>query len=87
MLTLLAVIWIFVAVSCHYHRYKWYKKRPYLNNRRGEGLIAFSERQYWWIMTLWPLAIVAAVLYLIMLLVCLIIEQLKDRWVARRVPK
>lgn len=83
MFTLLAVIWIFVALSCHYHRYRFYEKRPYLKNRRHEGLISFSDRQYWWIMTLWPLAIVAFVLYIVMIAVCAIIELIQIWWLGR----
>lgn len=85
---IIAVLWAFVAVSCHYRRRTYYRKHPYMWNRRHEGLISFNDRQYWWIMTLWPIAIVVAILYLIMLLVCLVVEQIKDRWEdRRRVPK
>jgi hypothetical protein len=83
MLTLLAVIWIVVALSCHYHRYQFYEKRPYLKNRRGEGLVAFSERQYWWLMTLWPLTVVAVILYGIMIIVCAILEIVVNWWESR----
>ena len=81
-------IWAFVAVGLHIHRHQFYKKRPHLNNRRGEGLIAFSERQYWWMMTLWPLAIVACMLYCIVLVVCAVLEMAVNLWEQRRrVPK
>ena len=83
MLTLLAVIWVVVALSCHYHRYRFYENRPYLKNRRGEGLVAFSERQYWWLMTLWPLTVVAVILYGIMIIACAILEIVVNWWDSR----
>jgi len=86
-LAILAAIWIISAVAFHIHRRQWYEKRPHLKSRQGEGLVAFSERQYWWLMTLWPLAVVAAVLYVILLAICAFLEVIKDWWEARHVPK
>lgn len=81
---LLAVlVWVFVAIGCHRHRAAYYKKNPHMWNRRHEGLISFSDRQYWWIMTLWPLAIVAFVLYIVMIAVCAIIELIQIWWLGR----
>lgn len=85
-LTILAV-WVFVAASCHYRRHTYYRKHPYMWNRRGEGLIAFSDRQYWWIMTLWPMAIIAFMLFCITMGLLRIYEIAQDWWVAHRVSK
>jgi hypothetical protein len=85
-LTILA-IWAFVAVSCHYRRNHYYRMHPYMWNRRHEGLISFSDRQYWWIMTLWPLAVVAFVLFMIFIGICAVLEVLQLWWEKRRVSK
>jgi hypothetical protein len=71
---LIVAIWAFVAVSCHYRRNTYYRKHPYMWERRKEGLISFTDRQYWWIMTLWPLAIVAFVLFMMFIGLCALVE-------------
>lgn len=85
MLTLVGIvcIWLFVAIGCHVHRKQHYKKNPHLRARRGEGLISFSERQYWWLISLWPLTLVGAIVLLLMLALFGLIE-LFDEWRAGR---
>lgn len=78
------LVWVFVAVGCHRHRAAYYKKNPHMWNRRHECLIAFSDRQYWWIMTLWPLAITAAVIFILAMWILAAVEVLKDAWVKMR---
>lgn len=81
------LIWVVVAVGCHLRRKLHYQKNPHLWSRRHEGLISFSDTQYWWIMTLWPLAIAAAILYGVIILVCAVIEFAIDTWKSYHVPK
>lgn len=87
MIIFLLIVWILVAVGCHLRRKMYYKKNPHMWGRRHEGLIAFSDRQHWWAMTLWPLAIAAAILYGVIILVCAVIEFVIDTWKSYRVPK
>lgn len=84
---LIAAVWIIVAVGCHIHRYRFYEKRPYLKNRRGEGLIALSERQYWWVMTLWPVAIIAAICLCVGLGLLAVLEIGIEWWGRKRAAK
>lgn len=81
---LLFVIWIFVATGCHLHYWtrrdldpKWWK------NRHME-LKPFTEQQWLWLMTLWPLAIVAGILFIVLLLILGVIDRLGYWWSERK---
>lgn len=77
------VVWVAGAWILHVERKLFAKKNPTVWTNRGSGLITFSDRQTWWMMTLWPLAILALIGYVTMLLVCLDIEQYLE-WKERR---
>ena len=77
MITLLLLfIWIVVAGGLHGHRIWYYRHHPLAYSRRGEGLVSFSGRQWWWIMSLWPLSIIALILYAVLIVVAALIERI-----------
>jgi hypothetical protein len=76
-------VWVIGAVGCHIHRKQYFKRNPHMWNRRHEGLVAFSDTQYWWIMTLWPLSITAAVIFLIGIGVLAVLEKIIEWWESR----
>lgn len=81
---LLFVVWLFVAVGCHLHYWsrrdldpKWWK------NRHME-LKPFTEQQWLWMITLWPLAIVAIILFFVLMIVLGAIDNISRVWNERK---
>ena len=50
----------------------YYRKNPWAESRREEGLISLSKRQQRWIMALWPFALIGFVIYYIGMVIWLI---------------
>jgi hypothetical protein len=70
----LVVVWIPVALFIHWRRAEYYRKNPYAWARRGDGLIAFNDRQVYWMTNLWPLTVAATILYILLCWVMLMVE-------------
>ncbi len=74
-----ALSWILGALYLHWFRRNQYSKNPISWNQRGVGFIAFSDRQYWWLMTFWPVPIVGALALILLWWVCAAIEWLAEQ--------
>lgn len=75
---ILAVIWAAVTIGFFVREDIYYTKHPEQWSRRFEGMISLSDSQRFWCYIVWPLVIVALVIYLLFLLVCAAIEQLQE---------
>lgn len=73
-----AVIWTVGALGFHWYRKDYYRRNPHNWNQRGSGLIAFTDDQYWWMMTLWPITALLVVLCVLLWWGCMLIEWLRD---------
>lgn len=76
---LILVVWVAVAIVLHWYRKDYYRRNPSDWNQRMHGLIAFTDRQYWWLMTLWPLTFVLTISFIVMCRISNAIE--KKKWV------
>lgn len=72
------VFWVVVAVGIHWRRREYYRQNPWAWNQRGQGLISFNDRQVFWMTNLWPLTVVATVLYILVCWGSLLIEWITD---------
>lgn len=68
------VVWVFGALLLHWKRKEYYRKNPWAWNNRMHGLLSFTDRQVYWMTNLWPLTLVAAILYILMSWLSMIIE-------------
>lgn len=75
---ILAVIWVAVTVGFFVREDIYYTKHPEQWSRRFEGMISLSDNQRFWCYMVWPLVIVALVVYLLFLLILAALEQFQE---------
>lgn len=83
----IVTIWVFVAFSCHLHYRARETRDPEWWSQREMSLKPFTERQWLWFMSLWPVALVLLIAFLVLMLILGALEHLNRWWESRRVPK